>query len=417
MGKAKQQTLEELSSELIAYLKTLSYSANRVRQYRTGIKQLDQFMKNGSAEYYSPVIGMDFITSILGNRPYHDLSRWDKDNIRCVNALNEYQATGTIKFRSVTKNYEFPGEFGSLILDFIEYRQSLGMAKDTLDSNKLYLHRFLEYLHMNHITDVSNLENRHILGFVNSLGLYTKPTVHCTLSSLRNFLRYLYDKHYTNVDLAYLVPKDSYKKEAKLPTTYTEDEVERLIGVVDRSSPKGKRDVAMILLAARLGLRASDICGLKFENIHWENNTIVLTQKKTDQRIELPLLEEIGNAIIDYLKYGRPISYLPYVFIRIGQPYSRMAEATLHSIVSFYLRRAGIEHVTEKKHGPHALRHSLAGVLLEQKIPLPVIAEVLGHTNTESTMSYLRIDLESLRQCAIEVPPLSSDFYGRRCFK
>lgn len=169
----------------------------------------------------------------------------------------------------------------------------------------------------------------------------------------------------------------------------------------------------MILLAARLGLRASDICGLKFENIQWETNTIVLIQKKTDQKIELPLLEEIGNAIIDYLKYGRPISDLPYVFIRVGQPYSRLEEPTLHSIVSFYLRRAGIEHVTEKKHGPHALRHSLAGVLLEQKTPLPVIAEVLGHNSTESTMSYLRIDLTSLRQCAIEVPPLFLNFYGR----
>lgn len=174
-------------------------------------------MKKCSVEFYSPGIGTDFITSILKNRPYHELSRWDKDNIRCVNALNEYRATGTVKFRSVTKTYEFSGEFGSIILDFIKYRQSLGMANDTLDSNKLYLHRFLEYLHMNHVTNFLSLENKHILGFINSLGLYTKPTIHCTLSSLRNFLRYLHDQHYTNVNLAYLIPKDGYKKEAKLP--------------------------------------------------------------------------------------------------------------------------------------------------------------------------------------------------------
>jgi integrase/recombinase XerD len=106
-------------------------------------------------------------------------------------------------------------------------------------------------------------------------------------------------------DLTYLVPKSSYKKEAHLSTTYTKDEVERLINAVDRGNPKGKRDVAMILLAARLGLRASDICRLKFENIHWETNTIYLIQKKTQEKIELPLLTEFGNAIIDYLKYGR----------------------------------------------------------------------------------------------------------------
>lgn len=84
-----------------------------------------------------------------------------------------------------------------------------------------------------------------------------------------------------------------------------------LLASVDRGNPKGKRDFTMILLAARLGLRASDICGIKFENIHWETNTIRLVQKKTKKHIDLPILTEIGNAIIDYLKYGRPISDLP----------------------------------------------------------------------------------------------------------
>lgn len=184
-----------------------------------------------------------------------------------------------------------------------------------------------------------------------------------------------------------------------------------MLKAVDRSNPKGKRDVVMILLAARLGLRASDICGLKFENIHWETNTIHLTQRKTKEKIELPLLVEIGNAIVDYLKFGRPISDLPYLFLRVGQPYDKLAEPTLHSIVSFYLKQAGIDNIDKKKHGPHALRHSLAGILLEKKTPLPVISEVLGHTNTESTKSYLRIDLNSLRQCALEVLPLKSPLY------
>ena len=156
-----------------------------------------------------------------------------------------------------------------------------------------------------------------------------------------------------------------------------------------------------------------EVCrGEAFENIHWETNSIFLTQQKTKKKIELPLLEEIGNAVIDYLKYGRPASKLPYVFIHLNQPYDRLAEPTLHSIVSFYLRRAGISNITEKKHGPHALRHSLAGFLLEKKTPLPVISEVLGHANTESTKTYLRIDLDTLRQCALEVPLLDSPYYG-----
>lgn len=411
MTNQKQQTLAELILGAEAYFKSLSYSSSRMRIFRIGWRALDEYMKGSSIIFYNPMVGGTFIESILGKGSYTKLSRLQKDTIRCANVLTEYQTTGTVKFRSVSKTYEFKGEIGELILGFLSYRKSNGLSKDTLDANRIYLHRFLEYLEANNLGMVSGIDKHHILNFINSLAFYSKATIHCMLSSLRNFLKYLQDNRYIVIDLSYLVPKSGYKKEAHLPTTYEKDEVERLIQAVDRGNPKGKRDVAMILLASRLGLRASDICGLKFENIHWETNTILLTQHKTKETIELPLLTEIGNNIIDYLKYGRPVSDLPYIFIHLNQPYDRLAEPTLHSIVSFYLRRAGIDNINQKKHGPHALRHSLAGFLLEKKTPLPVISEVLGHTSTESTKSYLRIDLQSLCQCALEVPLLDSPYY------
>ncbi|OOR37454.1 tyrosine-type recombinase/integrase, partial [Bacillus cereus] len=105
------------------------------------------------------------------------------------------------------------------------------------------------------------------------------------------------------------------------------------------------------------------------------------------------------------------VSELPFIFLRMVSPYDRLNRTTLHSIVCFYLRRAGIKYEGNRKHGPHALRHSLAGILLEKKTPIPVISEVLGHKNTESTKFYLKIDLQSLSQCALEVPPLSTPFY------
>lgn len=411
MTNKKQQTLTELISEMETYFINLSYSNSRMRTFRNGWKFLNEFMLEHNIEFYEPTVGQTFIRSILGTGSYEELSRREKDIIRCANVLTEYQTTGVIKFRSISKSYQFEGEIGELILGFLVYRKLQGLSEDTLNSNRLYLHRFLDYLNANKAFCISDMDTQYILGFINGLGFYSKATIHCMLCSLRGFLRYLYDNMYTDIDLSYLIPKSSYKKEAHLPTTYTKDEVECLISAVDRSSPKGKRDAAMILLAARLGLRASDICELKFENIHWETNTILLVQKKTKEKIELPLLVEVGNAIIDYLKYGRPASDLPYIFLRAGQPYDRLEEPTLHSIVFFYLRRAGISNIDKKKHGPHALRHSLAGFLLQKKTPLPVISEVLGHTNTESTKTYLRIDLETLRQCTLEVPALNSPYY------
>jgi len=194
---------------------------------------------------------------------------------------------------------------------------------------------------------------------------------------------------------------------------YSKDEVEKLIASVDRGSSIGKRNYAIILLAARLGLRSSDISNLKFENILWEQNTIGFVQYKTEKEIELPLLPEVGNAIIDYLKYSRQESDEPFVFLTVRSPIIPITPVGIESLVQHTFTEAGIN-IKNKRHGPHALRHSLAGRLLECQTVLSVISEVLGHENTESTKFYLRVDLTSMRKCALEVPAVSPSFYNQK---
>ncbi|MFV1976903.1 MAG: site-specific integrase, partial [Candidatus Scalindua sp.] len=196
----------------------------------------------------------------------------------------------------------------------------------------------------------------------------------------------------------------------KLPSTFTDGEINALLKAVDRGSPKGKRDYAILLLAIKLGLRASDICELKFENIIWERNLITINQYKTGKTLELPLLPEIGNAIIDYLKHGRPVSQDSNCFIHVQSPYDRIHTSDLGNLVRRYITLAGINY-SNRKHGPHAFRHCFASALLKEKVPLPVISEALGHKNMASTMFYLRIDINPLRKCALEVPPVPSSFY------
>ncbi|MFW6271312.1 MAG: tyrosine-type recombinase/integrase [Bacillota bacterium] len=407
----KNQNLQELISELEVYIKSLSYHRVTQLKYQRGWSLLNDFMVKNSIKFYNPQVGEKFIFNIMKNRPYKNLSRKEKDLIRIASITSEFQATGVIKFRSVSKKYNFDGEIGKIILIYLKHLKFKGYAAKTLESKKIYLLRLLDYLKANNILSLNMLENQHILQFINGLGIYSKSTIHNMFSTLKGFFKYLYQNGTISIDFSYVIPKSSYKKESKLPTTYTKDEVKKLLKSVDRANPKGKRDYAMILLAARLGLRASDICRLKFKNIKWEQNNITIKQTKTARTVELPLLTEVGNAIIDYLKYGRPESELPYIFICIGQPYDKLKEPTLHSIVSFYLKRAKIANLDKKKHGPHVLRHSLASCLLEQKTPLPIISEVLGHSNTGSTKTYLRIDLNSLKQCSLEVPVLNSPYY------
>lgn len=252
-----------------------------------------------------------------------------------------------------------------------------------------------------------------IIDYANLTVFASQNVQYTNLCIIKRFLKYLYDNGKLNKEVSHIVPKSKRVRQPKLPSTYSREEVLTMLTTVDRSSPKGKRDYAMLLLTARLGIRASDVSKLKFCEIDWEHNRISIIQEKTKTPIELPLLPEVGEAIIDYIKYGRPISELPYIFLHVNSPYDRLNRSTLHSIVCQYMRLSGISFEMERHHGPHALRHSLAALLLEKETPLPVISEVLGHRNTESTRYYLRIDINSMKQCMLDVPSVNPHFYRK----
>lgn len=410
-SKAENKLLDTMAEELISFLGQIGFHPYHIQSYRRHVEKIRQFMSEQELIDYTANASDMFIRHIIGKGEYKNLSNNDKEAIRCAKILIEYQLTGMISYRIKPTQELLHGTIGRDIQSYLDYRKSIGISPDTLCDNRIYLRRFQKYLDSAGRSDFAKLTQQDILRFIKSISYSTKATIHCTLCTLRGFLRYLNSEEITAIDWSYLVPKDNYKKEAKLPTTYTKEKIERMLKAVDRGNPKGKRDYAMMLLACRLGLRASDICGLTFKSLFWSQNLIVLIQEKTKKRIELPLLTKVGNAIIDYLKYGRPESELPYVFLHANHGYRRLQEPTLHSIVCYYMRLAGIANINDKKHGPHALRHSLAGILLEKKTPLPVISEVLGHTSTESTKTYIRIDMSSLRQCALEVPFVSDSYY------
>jgi len=158
----------------------------------------------------------------------------------------------------------------------------------------------------------------------------------------------------------------------------------------------------MLLLALRTGLRSIDIVNLKLSDIHWKNNTIEIVQEKTGIPLILPLLAEVGNAIADYILYGRPPSELPYIFLRSLAPHRKLAgRASCYGISCKLMKAAGIRQTNNDRKGFHILRHSLAAKLLSKETPLPIISSILGHRDKDSTMIYLSTDLVHLRTCAL----------------
>lgn len=188
-----------------------------------------------------------------------------------------------------------------------------------------------------------------------------------------------------------------------MPSVWNKEDVIRMLESIDRGNPTGKRDYAILLLVAKLGMRVGDIKSLALSDLNWQSRTIEVKQDKTKNTVTYPILNDIGWALIDYLKNARPISSSPFVFIRTKAPHEAFGrDANLFHIISKYTRLSGINIPKGNRHGMHSLRHTLASSLLEQGTPLPVISEILGHVNSQSAGVYLHTGIEGLRSCAID---------------
>jgi site-specific recombinase XerD len=402
--------ITDLIFSALSHLRKQSFSQSSIEKYSRAWQKVSNYMKSLNLSIYNVAVGEAFMFSTCGQNDYNYLTKEQKQLQRKITYLTEFQETGKVNVKRKNADPKFEGLIGKVMSEYMTHITSLGYSIYTVQANKIYLSRFLTYLNETGILSIDEINSIQLIIFVKKYG-FSKPSVkHEMLSVIKQFLRYIYKQRLCQVDYSNKVPRDNFIRQPKLPSVYSSDEIGAMIQTIDRGNPKGKRDYAIVVLAARLGLRASDICGLMFENLHWQQCLIVLNQQKTGKKIELPLTDEVGNAIIDYLKYGRPLSEKGYVFLSLTPPYDRMTNINLATIISTYLKNAGINY-NSRRHGTHCLRHSLSAILLKDKVPLPVISEVLGHKDIGSTMYYLRIDIDSLMQCALEVPSVAATFY------
>jgi integrase len=159
----------------------------------------------------------------------------------------------------------------------------------------------------------------------------------------------------------------------------------------------------MLLLVKTYGLRAGEVVRLRLQDIDWRRDQIYIQQSKTRTDLWLPLTSAVGEALLDYLRHGRPKTSLREVFLRCRAPAGRFVRgSSLTTVVNRRLKSAGIQ--AEGKHGPHALRYARAVELLRASVPLKSIGDILGHRSAESTETYLKLATEDLRSISLEVP-------------
>jgi site-specific recombinase XerD len=282
-------------------------------------------------------------------------------------------------------------------------RNHLRCTPGTLRCRIRHLTRFLHFLESHQTSEPSLIQATHVSDFLRSQVHLRPKTQAVIVSDLFSFLRFLCMQGVLSEDLSIHVPQVRVAQDGRLPSVWSGADVEALLAAVDRASPKGKRDYAILLLACRLGLRVSDIRGLCLEHLHWRDDRIEMTQTKTGAPLALPLSEELGEALIDYLRHGRPVTHHREMFLRLKAPVEPFgSNDNLHHILTFYRQRAGIALPALARKGLHSLRHTVATRLLEAGTPLETIANILGHLSPESTQIYAKVDLEALRRAALD---------------
>jgi len=402
-----RKPIEELAAEVVKELEKLNYAYNTICGLRASFKRICAFAREKGETYFSETLGKEYLKERYGcTIDYYQESfpKKGKEAIRSVRLLGDYQLHGVIVRRIVKrKGYVKPPQFEKILTAYEKECENNQYSHRGMRTRLQRLFFFVDYLSLRKILDVNEITPKIISDYVIYISPKHEKSIASILTTLRVFLKFLYLNGYTDKDLSLSVPKQNKYHYPKVPSTWEPEEVKRMLGVIDRGNPLGKRDYAILLLVAKLGIRAGDIKALKLTDLNWDSKTITITQEKTKVEITFPILHDVGWALFDYLKNARPICDVPYLFVRLNAPFKEFGEnANLHNIITKYIRLAGITIPRGKRHGLHSLRHSLASTLLEQGKPLAVISEILGHMDSKSTSVYLHTDLNGLKACALD---------------
>lgn len=398
--------LPDLISGLEQELRRLGYTKGSMTFYRRRWNQLMAYAEDRGECYYTEQLGMDFLKEFFGITQ-EDFSRTlpqaETQEIRVIRMVGDFQLHHAVLRRYLKHKEILTAPF------FVDIRsrfqsscEKKGYSRVTTEHYVKQSSYLMDYLAAQGMNDFTAVTLDTVNAYIRTLAGFSYKTVEQHICSLRAFFRFLYQEGIMPDDLAAKMPMVKARKQTAIPSVWTHEELKQLVGAIDRGSPKGRRDYAIILIACRLGLRCTDIKNLCFENFNWTEKKLCFTQSKTGQPVELPLVPDVGWAVIDYLKYGRPKVDSSRIFVRHMAPFLPFAEGDhLDQLIRAYMVKAHIP-MRGKHRGMHSLRHTMASVLLEKDTPLPVISDIIGHLDTNSTAVYLKVDMERLAECPLD---------------
>jgi len=283
------------------------------------------------------------------------------------------------------------------------YREHLtrerGLSPQTILSHRHYLTRFERYLRRQRVPDLARLSAPLLSGFMmEDAKRLSLGSLYGRCSTVRAFLRYCYRERLCPADLS-RVPESPWSyRLAGLPRSISNSEVARVLAMVDRRKPVGKRDYAMLLLLVTYGLRAREVAALTFDDLDWAHDRLRVPKRKAGHSTVFPFSSIVGAALIDYIRNARPPSSARRVFLGVVAPFRPIEFYTVADRAGRALRHAGIG---VRRPGSHTFRHTCVQQLVDAEFPFKVIGDYVGHRSPDSTRVYSKVAIEALRAVAM----------------
>lgn len=392
---------------VIAYLEDQGHSPATIKDYKTALYKLDKFCESRGGCPYSIKAGKDFLAFKESEHTSGKIKykTWCAAR-RTIAMSDEFFLTGSITVGNhcITSHNTVPfsEQHGQCLDSYESYLKAKKLCSGTIYGRMADARNFLHYAERNGIYHPIALTNQVVSEFIPVMGRTRKASLGEAAGNVRRFLQYLAGLGLVDE----MVPEAlsvHYSRPRKLHYGFTREEADSILSAVDRSTPMGKRDFAVLTVARETGFRAVDIRKLRLQDIRWEEPEIRIVQSKTQEPLTLPLMKNVGDAIADYILHARPESKSEYVFLTARRPYSPIGY--LGDIVQKYARISGVAATTKAGLGPHSFRRGLGVELVEAGTPLSVAAEILGHSRQESTKKYIALDIANLLHCAMPMDP------------
>jgi site-specific recombinase XerD len=397
--------VSELVSGLDAELVRLGYKPSTMAWYRGCWQRLERFFASRGVQEFSLDVAMAWVDQACGGffdkEQAGTLKTTDVYLFRVAAMLDDFAVRGAVLRRYSRTVDRLSAEQAVMLARFKAWLQAAGCAASTVRAYATVAGEFCAFTGRR--GGLARLDAGVIGAFVATLAGYQAKTVEHKLCALRSLLRFAAGNGLVDEAVLAAVPAAKSTNQARVPSVWDPADVTKILQAIDRGNPCGKRDYAIILLITRLGLRGIDVKRLRFADLDWPGNRLSVVQAKTGRRIQLPLLKDVGWAVIDYVRHGRPRSDCPRVFLRHTAPIGPFSEQDhLHQILVKHARVAHVPLGENRRHGMHSLRHTLATRLLEGGTPLEQIADILGHQSVTATGAYLKSSLGLLTQCALD---------------